>query len=78
MKIEIIKNYKNIKALSKIDNINDLTVAMEDEASIEEVLEHIAFRSAVDEKENDSKVSLMTLYSAKCSDYEFVCIPGGE
>ena len=74
----MLKNDKNINALSKIENIKELTVAMEDYASIEEFLEHIALISAVDETENDSKVSLMTLHAAKGLEYEFVFLPGWE
>ena len=76
--MEMLKNDKNINALSKIENIKELTVAMEDYASIEEFLEHIALISAVDETENDSKVSLMTLHAAKGLEYEFVFLPGWE
>ena len=76
--MEMLKNDKNINALSKIENIKELTVAMEDYPSIEEFLEHIALISAVDETENDSKVSLMTLHAAKGLEYEFVFLPGWE
>ena len=76
--MEMLKNDKNINALSKIENIKELTVAMEDYASIEEFLEHIALISAVDETKNDTKVSLMTLHAAKGLEYEFVFLPGWE
>ena len=74
----MLKNDKNINALSKIENIKELIVAMDDYASIEEFLEHIALVSAVDETQNDSKVSLMTLHAAKGLEYEFVFLPGWE
>ena len=76
--MEMLKNDKNINALSKIENIKELTVAMDDYENIEEFLEHIALISAVDETENDSKVSLMTLHAAKGLEYEFVFLPGWE
>lgn len=76
--MEMLKNDKNINALSKIENIKELIVAMDDYASIEEFLEHIALVSAVDETQNDSKVSLMTLHAAKGLEYEFVFLPGWE
>ena len=76
--MEMLKNDKNINALSKIENIKELIIAMDDYASIEEFLEHIALVSAVDETENDSKVSLMTLHASKGLEYEFVFLPGWE
>ena len=76
--MDMLKNDKNINALSKIENIKELIVAMDDYASIEEFLEHIALVSAVDETQNDSKVSLMTLHAAKGLEYEFVFLPGWE
>ena len=76
--MKMLKNDKNINALSKIENIKELIVAMDDYASIEEFLEHIALVSAVDETQNDSKVSLMTLHAAKGLEYEFVFLPGWE
>ena len=45
--MEMLKNDKNINALSKIENIKELNVAMEDYASIEEFLEHIALISCL-------------------------------
>ena len=76
--MEMLKNDKNINALSKVENIKELIIAMDDYASIEEFLEHIALVSAVDETQNDSKVSLMTLHAAKGLEYEFVFLPGWE
>ena len=76
--MEMLKNDKNINALSKIENIKELIVAMDGYASIEEFLEHIALVSAVDETKNDSKVSLMTLHASKGLEYEFVFLPGWE
>ncbi len=76
--MEMLKNDKNINALSKIENIKELILAMDDYASIEEFLEHISLVSAVDTTSNDTKVSLMTLHAAKGLEYEFVFLPGWE
>jgi|TARA_B110000259_G_scaffold187614_1_gene242494 DNA helicase-2/ATP-dependent DNA helicase PcrA len=76
--MEMLKNDKNINALSKVENIKELILAMDDYASIEEFLEHISLVSAVDTTSNDTKVSLMTLHAAKGLEYEFVFLPGWE
>jgi DNA helicase-2/ATP-dependent DNA helicase PcrA len=76
--MNMLKNDKNISAQTKIENIKELIVAMQDYNSIEEFLEHISLVTAVDENNVDNKVSIMTLHAAKGLEYDFVFLPGWE
>ena len=76
--MEMLKNDKNISAQSKIENLKELLIAMQDYSSIEEFLEHVSLVTAIDEKNEDNKVSLMTLHAAKGLEYDFVFLPGWE
>ena len=76
--MDMLKNDKNVSAQTKIENIKELIIAMEDYNSIEEFLEHISLVTSVDENNEDNKVSLMTLHAAKGLEYDFVFLPGWE
>ena len=76
--MNMLKNDKNVSAQSKIENLKELLVAMQDYASIEEFLEHISLVTSIDENNEDNKVSLMTLHAAKGLEYNFVFLPGWE
>ena len=76
--MNMLKNDKNVSAQTKIENIKELIIAMEDYNSIEEFLEHISLVTSVDENNEDNKVSLMTLHAAKGLEYDFVFLPGWE
>ena len=51
--MEMLKNDKNISAQSKIENLKELLIAMQDYSSIEEFLEHVSLVTAIDEKNED-------------------------
>ena len=76
--MEMLKNDKNVSAQTKIENIKELIIAMEDYSNIEEFLEHISLVTSPDEDSADNKVSLMTLHAAKGLEYDFVFLPGWE
>ena len=76
--MNMLKIDKNVTAQSKIENIKELLVAMQDYASIEEFLEHISLVTSIDENNEDNKVSLMTLHAAKGLEYNYVFLPGWE
>ena len=76
--MDMLKNDKNVSAQTKIENIKELIIAMEDYNNIEEFLEHISLVTSVDENNEDNKVSLMTLHAAKGLEYDFVFLPGWE
>ena len=76
--MNMLKNDKNVSAQSKIENIKELLIAMQDYASIEEFLEHVSLVTSIDENNEDNKVSLMTLHAAKGLEYDYVFLPGWE
>ena len=76
--MNMLKNDKNVSAQTKIENIKELIIAMEDYNSIEEFLEHVSLVTALDENNEDNKVSIMTLHAAKGLEYDYVFLPGWE
>ena len=70
--MNMLKNDKNVSAQTKIENIKELIIAMEDYNSIEEFLEHVSLVTAIDENNEDNKVSIMTLHAAKGLEYDYV------
>ena len=76
--MNMLKNDKNVTAQTKIENIKELIIAMEDYNSIEEFLEHVSLVTAIDENNEDNKVSIMTLHAAKGLEFPVVCLVGME
>ena len=76
--MNMLKNDKNVSAQTRIENIKELIIAMEDYNSIEEFLEHVSLVTSIDENNEDNKVNLMTLHAAKGLEYDFVFLPGWE
>ena len=76
--MDMLKNDKNVSAQTRIENIKELIIAMEDYNSIEEFLEHVSLVTSIDENNEDNKVNLMTLHAAKGLEYDFVFLPGWE
>ena len=76
--MNMLKNDKNVSAQTRIENIKELILAMEDYNSIEEFLEHVSLVTSIDENNEDNKVNLMTLHAAKGLEYDFVFLPGWE
>ena len=72
--LSLVKNDKNVSAQTKIENIKELIIAMEDYNSIEEFLEHVSLVTAIDENNEDNKVSIMTLHAAKGLEFPLIFI----
>ena len=74
----MLKNKKDLDNENRLENIKELLIAMQDYNSIEEFLEHVSLVTAVDQGNEDVKVSLMTLHAAKGLEYDYVFLPGWE
>ncbi len=77
-KANLIRN-SNIESSTKIENLKELTKALEDFQSIVDFLEHISLINENNAKA-DSKdvVNLMTLHAAKGLEFNTVFLPGWE
>ena len=69
---------KSADAPGRLDNLQELVRAMEPFENLAGYLEHVALATAIDELEDDDKVNVMTLHSAKGLEFNTVFLPGWE
>ena len=72
------ENEKTPNSESRIENIKELIGQLSEFQSLSEFLDHVSLVMDVENDENSSKVSLMTLHSAKGLEFDYVFIPGME
>ncbi len=76
--IAMWENEKTPNSESRIENIKELIGQLSEFQSLSEFLDHVSLVMDVENDENSSKVSLMTLHSAKGLEFDYVFIPGME
>lgn len=65
-------------AQGRLDNLKELTAAMEEFGSLAGFLEHVALVMENDEKGDARRVTVMTLHAAKGLEFDTVFLPGWE
>jgi len=75
---EMWKNDKSPDAPGRLENLKELTTAMEEFENLGGFLEHVSLVMENEEGAAAAKVSLMTLHAAKGSEYDTVFLPGWE
>ena len=76
--IAMWENEKTPNSESRIENIKELVGQLSEFQSLAEFLDHVSLVMDVENDNNTSKVSLMTLHSAKGLEFDYVFIPGME
>ena len=69
---------RSAEAQGRVENLNELTRAMEDFDSMESFLEHVALVMENDAAREEPKVTIMTLHAAKGLEYDHVFLVGWE
>jgi DNA helicase-2/ATP-dependent DNA helicase PcrA len=72
------KTSKAPEAQGRIDNLKELTVALEDFDSLAAFLEHVSLVMENEDSLVEDKVNLMTLHGAKGLEFDTVFLPGWE
>lgn len=72
------KQENSIEAQSRLDNLRELVHALEEFNNLQEFLEYVSLVNDVDEKNQDSMVSVMTLHASKGLEFDTVFLPGWE
>ena len=75
---EMWEQDKSAQAPGRLENLDELLRFIEDFASLEEYLEHVALVMDADQQAASNKVQLMTLHSAKGLEFDTVFLPGWE
>ena len=76
--IEMWEKDKTPTSLTRIENIKELVGQIAEFNSLHEFIEHISLVLEVENDQSSSKVSLMTLHSAKGLEFDCVFMPGLE
>ncbi|RVU34629.1 DNA helicase II [Hwanghaeella grinnelliae] len=69
---------KKPEAPGKLENLKELTVAMEEFATLGEFLEHVSLVMDNEDRSDEEQVSLMTLHAAKGLEFDVIFLPGWE
>jgi DNA helicase-2/ATP-dependent DNA helicase PcrA len=69
---------KSPEAPGRVENLKELTAALEDFESLGAFLEHVSLVMENEGSESQDKVTLMTLHSAKGLEFDAVFLPGWE
>ncbi len=75
---DMLRHDKHPKALTKLDNLKELSRGMTDFGSLEEYLDHISLMTENDTQVTDEKITLMTMHAAKGTEFDIVFLPGWE
>ena len=79
--MEMLKNDKSAEAEGRIENLKELVNVMSDAEkfpTLDDFLEHTSLVMENDNQQEDNKVSIMTLHSAKGLEFDTVFLPGWE
>ena len=71
-------NHKSPDAPGRLENLKEMTRAMEDFADLREFLDHVSLVMENEDSGSDDKVNLMTLHGAKGLEFDTVFLPGWE
>ena len=76
--VDMWRNDKSIEASGRLDNLKELITAMSNFDSLAGFLDHVALVMENSEREEQARVTLMTMHAAKGLEYEYVFLPGWE
>ena len=76
--VEMWKKDKTPQAPGRLENLEELTGALEEFESLGEFLEHVSLVMDREEGQGEEMVSLMTLHGAKGLEFDNVFLPGWE
>jgi len=76
--VEMWKKDKTPQAPGRLENLEELTGALEEFESLGEFLEHVSLVMDREEGQGEEMVSLMTLHGAKGLEFDTVFLPGWE
>ncbi len=72
------KIHSDPQAEGRLENINELFLALQEFDSVGQFLEHVALVTDQDSIEDNNAVSLMTLHASKGLEFDYVFLPGWE
>ena len=75
---EMWQNDKAADAPGRLENLKELLEGMKQFENLQGFLEHVALVAENEEKETESKISIMTLHAAKGLEFPSVFLPGWE
>jgi DNA helicase-2/ATP-dependent DNA helicase PcrA len=73
-----LKQEQTIEAQTRIENLKELLIALEDFDNLSSFIEHVSLVTDSSKNSPNEVVNIMTLHSAKGSEFEAVFLPGWE
>ena len=76
---EMLQSEKTLESEGRLENLKKLVVDIKNRNSLGEFLEEVSLLTEnINQKDEEDKVSLMTLHSAKGLEFDYVFLPGWE
>lgn len=76
--VAMLQNEKSTEAEGRLENLSELTRAMEDYETLGDFLEHVSLVMDNDADADSAKVTVMTIHAAKGLEFDTVFLPGWE
>jgi DNA helicase-2/ATP-dependent DNA helicase PcrA len=76
--VAMLQNEKSTEADGRLENLTELTRAMEDYENLQAFLEHVSLVMDNDADAETAKVTIMTIHAAKGLEYDTLFLPGWE
>ncbi len=75
---EMLQKDRSAESAGRLENLSELSRAMEDYDSLTDFLEHVSLVMDNDARDDGEKVTIMTMHAAKGLEFDHVFLPGWE